>query len=81
MPFLAGRTNAGEAVLTRTLRTAGASIADVEERLAGIPKADGGDTTITVLPAASGDFEVWVRIVARGPGAAGTKGALRLSAP
>ena len=56
VPFLAGRTNAGEAVLTRTLRTAGASIADVEERLAGIPRADGGEAAITVLPAAGGDF-------------------------
>ena len=70
VPFLAGRTKAAEVVLTRTLRTAGVSIADVEERLAGIPKVDGGDAVITVLPAASGDFEVWVRIVARGPGAA-----------
>jgi nicotinamide-nucleotide amidase len=66
VPFLAGRTGAGEAVLTRTLRTAGVSIADVEERLA----ERSGEATITVLPAASGDFEVWVRIAARGPGAA-----------
>jgi nicotinamide-nucleotide amidase len=66
VPLLAGRTGAGEAVLTRTLRTAGASIADVEERLA----ERSGEATITVLPAASGDFEVWVRIAARGPGAA-----------
>ncbi|HEY3190576.1 MAG TPA: nicotinamide-nucleotide amidohydrolase family protein, partial [Solirubrobacteraceae bacterium] len=71
VPFLAERTGAGEAVLTRTLRTAGVSIADVEERLteAGA-RADGSEATITVLPAASGDFEVWVRIAARGPGAA-----------
>jgi nicotinamide-nucleotide amidase len=66
VPLLAGRTGAGEAVLTRTLRTAGVSIADVEERLA----ERSGEATITVLPAASGDFEVWVRIAARGPGAA-----------
>ncbi|HMH49393.1 MAG TPA: nicotinamide-nucleotide amidohydrolase family protein [Candidatus Acidoferrum sp.] len=71
VPFLAERTGIGEAVLTRTLRTAGVSIADVEERLteAGA-RADGSEATITVLPAASGDFEVWVRITARGPGAA-----------
>jgi nicotinamide-nucleotide amidase len=66
VPFLAGRAGAGETVLTRTLRTAGVSIADVEERLA----ERSGEATITVLPAASGDFEVWVRIAARGPGAA-----------
>lgn len=70
-PFLAGRTPAGEPVLTRTLRTAGLSIAEVEERLAErIARADGAGATITVLPAGSGDFEVWVRMVARGPGAA-----------
>ena len=66
VPFLGGRTGAGEAVLTRTLRTAGVSIADVEERLA----ERSGEPAITVLPAASGDFEVWVRIAARGPDAA-----------
>ena len=66
VPLLAGRSGAAEAVATRTLRAAGVSIADVEERLAGA----NGDATITVLPAGSGDFEVWVRIVARGPGAA-----------
>jgi nicotinamide-nucleotide amidase len=70
VPYLAERTGARENVLTRTLRTAGVSIADVEERLADrTARADGGDATITVLPAGSGDFEVWVRIVARGPGA------------
>ena len=70
VPFLARRTGPGETVLTRTLRTAGVSIADVEERLADpLTRAD---ATVTVLPAGSGDFEVWVRIVARGPGAAET---------
>ena len=64
--FLAGQPGAGEAVVTRTLRTAGVSIADVEERLAD----RSGEATITVLPAASGDYEVWVRSAARGPGAA-----------
>jgi nicotinamide-nucleotide amidase len=69
-PFLAWRTGPGETVLTRTLRTAGVSIADVEERLAD--RMMQADASITVLPAGSGDFEVWVRIVARGPGAAET---------
>jgi nicotinamide-nucleotide amidase len=73
VPWLAARTAPGETVLTRTLRTAGVSIADVEERLADrTARPDGGDATITVLPAGSGDFEVWVRIVARGPAAAET---------
>jgi nicotinamide-nucleotide amidase len=73
-PVLAAR--AGESVLTRTLRTAGVSIVDVEERLAEqTARADDG-ATVTVLPAGSGDFEVWVRIVARGPGAAETLAAL-----
>jgi len=70
VPFLAGRTGPGETVRTRTLRTAGVSIGDVEERLAD--RMTHADATITVLPAGSGDFEVWVRIVARGPGAAET---------
>jgi nicotinamide-nucleotide amidase len=65
-PLLAGRTGTADIVLTRTLRTAGVTIADVEERLAERTS----EATITVLPAASGDFEVWVRMVARGPGAA-----------
>jgi nicotinamide-nucleotide amidase len=64
-PLLAER--AFERVHARTLRTAGVSIAEIEDRLAERP---GGEVTITVLPAGSGDFEVWVRIVARGPGAA-----------
>ena len=69
-PLLAGRSGPGEAVATRTLRTAGVSIADVEERLAERIARANGDAAITVLPAGSGDFEVWVRVVARGPGAA-----------
>jgi nicotinamide-nucleotide amidase len=70
VPFLE-QSGTGDGVLTRTLRTAGVSIADVEERLAEkIARAESGEATITVLPAASGDFEVWVRVAARGPGAA-----------
>jgi nicotinamide-nucleotide amidase len=67
LPSLASRP--GEAVLTRTLRTAGVSIVDVEERLAEWTARVDDGATVTVLPAGSGDFEVWVRIVARGPGA------------
>jgi nicotinamide-nucleotide amidase len=70
LPWLASQP--GETLLSRTLRTAGVSIVDVEERLAEwTARADDG-ATVTVLPAGSGDFEVWVRIVARGPGAAET---------
>ena len=73
VPVLAARTVPGESVLTRTLRTAGVSIGDVEERLAELTgRSAGGDATVTVLPAGGGDFEVWVRIVARGPGAVET---------
>ena len=70
VPLLAERTDVTEAVATRTLRTAGVSIGDVEERLAEHVTRAAGEATITVLPAGSGDFEVWVRLVARGPGAA-----------
>jgi nicotinamide-nucleotide amidase len=70
LPLLVSRP--GETVLTRTLRTAGVSIVDVEERLADRTTRTDDGATITVLPAGTGDFEVWVRIVARGPGAAET---------
>lgn len=70
VPLVTRGWAAGDGVLTRTLRTAGVSIGDVEERLADVMGR--GDASITVLPAGSGDFEVWVRIVARGPGAAET---------
>ncbi len=72
-PFLASRSTPGQVVLTRTLRTAGVSLGDVEERLAEwLGRSDeSGAATVTVLPGnPGGDFEVWVRIVARGPGAA-----------
>ena len=73
LPFLVARSTPGETVLMRTLRTAGVSLADIEERLAewlGRPDETGG-TTVTVVPGGiGGDFEVWVRIVSRGPGAA-----------
>jgi nicotinamide-nucleotide amidase len=72
-PFLASRSMPGEAVVTRTLRTAGVSLGDIEESLADWlgRRDETGGTTVTVLPGgAGGDFEVWVRIVSRGPGAA-----------
>jgi nicotinamide-nucleotide amidase len=58
-------------VFTRTLRTAGVSLGDVEERLAEwLGRTDSG-TIVTVVPGgAGGDFDVSVRITARGPGAA-----------
>ncbi len=73
LPFVLSRSTPGQAVLVRTLRTAGVSLGDIEERLAdwlGRPdEADGA--TVTVLPGGfGGDFDVWVRIVSRGPGAA-----------
>jgi len=71
-PFLASRSTPGHVVLVRTLRTAGVALGDVEERLADwLGRADDGATTVTVVPGSpGGDFEVWVRIAARGPGAA-----------
>jgi len=72
-PFLASRSTPGHVVLMRTLRTAGVALGDVEERLADwLGRSDDtGATTVTVVPGSpGGDFEVWVRIVARGPGAA-----------
>jgi nicotinamide-nucleotide amidase len=73
VPFLAARAPVGERVLTRTLRTAGVSIGDLEERLADRPgRSESPDAALTVLPAGNGDFEVWVHIVARGPDAAAT---------
>ena len=76
-PFLAARATPADAVHTRTLRAAGVSPGDVEERLAEwvgrFGEADG--TAVTVLPGA-GDAEVWVRIVSRGPGGAETLAAV-----
>lgn len=61
-PRLAGRA----AVAVRTLRVAGVSLADVEDRLAEWlgPNAAGTDVDASTLPA---DGEVWVRLRARGP--------------
>ena len=50
-------------VVTRTLRTAGASLEDVEERLAEWLGHTDRDVTVATVPA---DGEVWVRLRARG---------------
>jgi nicotinamide-nucleotide amidase len=50
-------------VVTRTLRTAGAGLEDVEERLAEWLGHTDGDVTVATVPA---DGEVWVRLRARG---------------
>jgi len=58
----------------RTLRTAGVSRADLEDRLAGwLVPGDGGDVALT----ASGEGEVWVRLRARGATPEGAAEALR----
>jgi nicotinamide-nucleotide amidase len=57
------RLGRGVSLGIRTLRTAGVSMADLEDRLAGwLVPGDGGDVALT----ASGEGEVWVRLRARG---------------
>jgi nicotinamide-nucleotide amidase len=57
------RLGRGVSLVIRMLRTAGVSMADLEERLAAwLAPGDGGDVALT----ASGDGEVWVRLRARG---------------
>ena len=53
-------------VATRILRTAGAGLDDIEERLAEWLGHTGGDVTVATVPA---DGEVWVRLRARGASA------------
>jgi nicotinamide-nucleotide amidase len=53
-------------VATRILRTAGAGLDDIEERLAEWLGHAGGDVTVATVPA---DGEVWVRLRARGASA------------
>ena len=63
--FARGRLGRGAAFVTRTLRTAGVALGDVETRLApwlGRSEA-GGDVAVTAVPT---DGEVWVRLRARG---------------
>jgi nicotinamide-nucleotide amidase len=50
-------------VMTRILRTAGASLDDIEERLAEWLGHGDGDVSVATVPA---DGEVWVRLRARG---------------
>jgi nicotinamide-nucleotide amidase len=50
-------------VVTRILRTAGASLDDIEERLAEWLGHNDGDVSVATVPA---DGEVWVRLRARG---------------
>jgi nicotinamide-nucleotide amidase len=82
VPFARARFAGRGVVLVRTLRTAGVTPAEVEERLAdwlGAPESKTGDVTVTVLPA---DGEVWVRLRARGTTPADAARALgRVEAP
>jgi nicotinamide-nucleotide amidase len=62
--FARARLGRAGAVATRTLRTAGVALADVETRLAPwLGPGDGGDVAVTAVPT---DGEVWVRLRARG---------------
>lgn len=60
-------------VATRILRTAGAGLDDIEERLAEWLGHTGGDVTVATVPA---DGEVWVRLRARGASAEEAQAAL-----
>ena len=56
----------GRPIVTRTLRTAGAGLEDIEERLAEWLGHSDGEVTVATVPA---DGEVWVRLRARGASA------------
>jgi nicotinamide-nucleotide amidase len=60
-------------IAMRVLRTAGASLDDVEERLADWLGRNDSDVTVATVPA---DGEVWVRLRARGPSAEEANAAL-----
>jgi nicotinamide-nucleotide amidase len=63
--FARARLGRAGAVATRTLRTAGVALGDVETRLAPwLGPGEGGDVAVTAVPT---DGEVWVRLRARGP--------------
>jgi nicotinamide-nucleotide amidase len=69
------RVGRGPAVATRTLRTAGVSLVDLEDRLAAwLGPGDGG---IDVALTTSGEGEVWVRLRARGATAEAANEALQ----
>jgi len=62
--FARARLGRAGGVATRTLRTAGVALGDVETRLAPwLGPGDGGDVAVTAVPT---DGEVWVRLRARG---------------
>lgn len=65
-------------VVTRTLRTAGASLDDIEERLAEWLGHSDGDVSVATVPA---DGEVWVRLRARGANAEEAMAALERLEP
>lgn len=60
-------------VVTRTLRTTGATLEDLEERLAEWLGHTDGEVTVATVPA---DGEVWVRLRARGASAEEAEAAL-----
>ena len=60
-------------VVTRTLRTVGAGLEDIEERLAEWLGHTDGDVSVATVPA---DGEVWVRLRARGASAEEASAAL-----
>jgi nicotinamide-nucleotide amidase len=60
-PFARAWASGRATTLVRTLRTAGVSLADVEDRLADWLGPD-GEVTVSTIPA---DGEVWVRLRAR----------------
>jgi nicotinamide-nucleotide amidase len=70
VPYARLRAAGRGAVIVRTLRTAGVSVGELEERLAawlGQPESRTGEVAVTLLP---GEGEAWVRLRARGADAA-----------
>jgi nicotinamide-nucleotide amidase len=62
--FASGRFTARGATAVRTLRTTGASVTDIEERLASVVGAENADVvTVSAVPV---DGDVWVRVRTRG---------------
>jgi nicotinamide-nucleotide amidase len=66
IPLVSGRLAGRGAVVTRTLKTAGAVVTDIEERLAAWLGKE-GEVSVVVVPV---DGETWVRLRARGATAA-----------
>jgi nicotinamide-nucleotide amidase len=62
VPLVRARLGARGAVVTRTLKTTGLTVAELEERLSGWLGRE-GEATVTVIPA---EAESWVRLRARG---------------